>query len=132
MKAFDKHNQSQENFEDAIFILARSFRQMKVFMHKIMSLLKNTRNTENKIERILKEISVSGMQLDGKAHLLRDFYNMLSHAKTAQGEARNILLHFRLKENHEIIEQAFNKFRDSYHHTREAQKILKKMSKYKP
>lgn len=129
MKSIEKHEQTQEHYEEGVFLLARSFSKMKSILHKILSMLRHSKHVENKIERIFNDVAHSGIQIDKKTHLLSDFYRLLSKAKTAQGEARNILLHFKLRENHEIIEQAFRKFRESYSHTIEAQKILKKMTK---
>ena len=129
MKIFEKHSNDQDNFENGIVLLWRSLKNMKSLLHRILKMLKHSNRVEKKIESIFHELSTSGLQLDKKTHLLKDFYNLLSKAKTAQGEARNILLHFKLRENHMIIEEAFNKFHESHKHTREAQKVLKKMTK---
>lgn len=129
MKIFEKHTKAHANLEQGIVLLARSFHRMKSHLHKILSMLKSSRNIETKIEHILKDLAKSGLQLNGREHLLRDFYSMLSKAKTCQGEARNILLHYQIKENHDVIEQAYKKFDESHTYTKEASRILKKMTK---
>lgn len=128
---FGKRKQKQPSFEESIFILAKNFHKMKLFMYSIVNLLKDTKHIENNIEQIMKELSSSRIQFDAGSSLLRDFYTNLSEAKAAHGEARNILLHLNLKENNEIIEKAFQKFKESFNLTKEAQNILKKIRKYR-
>jgi|SRR3989344_2648243 len=129
MRLLKKHRENQESFEEGILLLAQRFKRMKVFLNKILSTLKHSKYVERKIEEVFHELAHSKVKLDNKTHLLRDFYFMLSKAKNSQSEARNILLHYNLKGNHDIIEQAFHKFRESHHYTRKASKILKQITK---
>jgi len=127
MKIFKKHVEGQETFEDNVLLLSRSLSQMRAYIHKILRILNNSEKVERKIAALLKDLASSGDNI--KPHLLRDFYTVLSMAKTAQSEARHALGNLKLNEHHEIIENSLRKFKEANRFTKEARKILKNMSK---
>ena len=129
MRFFKKHIEGQETFEDNVLLLSRSLSQMRSYVHKIVRILKNSEKVERKMGILLKQISSPGGNIELKTHSLKNFYTMLSMAKTAQGEAKHALSTLKLKEHHIIIEDCLKKFREANRFTKEAKKILKSMAK---
>ena|SRR3989344_5136296 len=129
MNIFRKHEEGQETFENNALLLSRSLSQMRSYVHKIVRILKNSEKVERKMGILLKQISASGGNIELKTHLLKNFYTMLSMAKTAQGEAKHALSTLKLNDHHVIIEECLKKFREANRFTKEARRILKSMAK---